>query len=257
MEDFGFVLLRCVKTKEHNVCWQTCYQSIRQFHNDKIMIVDDNSNNELISNLDSNEKELVNVEIVHSEYPGSGELLPYYYLNKLKIFKKAFILQDTMFLRAPLPPSVAMYDESKPIKYLFDCYYQQYDDPIGEKYLLSKLNPEYSDKLIEFYDSKDKWRLCFGVCSIVNLNFIELLDTKYNFFNLIHHINKRHDRCCLERVLGLLCFYEKATNFDESEFGNVFLHEPAYDRPGFNTQDYLQNITQYKNLRIIKIFRGR
>ena len=65
----------------------------------KIVIVDDNSNYEYVKS----EFDYKNIEIIQSEFPGRGELLPYYYLLKYKFFKNAVIIHDSVFFHKRIP----------------------------------------------------------------------------------------------------------------------------------------------------------
>ena len=72
----GFIILRCVRSKDCKDYWIECYDAIRRFYPlNKILIIDDFSNYEFI---DTN-KILINTLIIQSEFKGRGELLPYYY----------------------------------------------------------------------------------------------------------------------------------------------------------------------------------
>ena len=48
MENFGFIILRHVNNEEFNLFWQECYLAIRKFHKNKIIILDNNSNESFV-----------------------------------------------------------------------------------------------------------------------------------------------------------------------------------------------------------------
>ena len=76
MTDLGIIILRHVNNVCTNKYWINCYKCIRQYYpENKILIIDDNSNYEYISN-----EVLYKTRIIKSEYPGRGELLPYFLL---------------------------------------------------------------------------------------------------------------------------------------------------------------------------------
>ena len=92
LDDFSFIILRYVINKETNKMWIKCYNSIRKFYNNKIIIIDDNSNKNFITNI-----KLDNCFIINSDIKkGRGELLPYYYYTKYKFSKRIIVLHDSM-----------------------------------------------------------------------------------------------------------------------------------------------------------------
>ena len=97
MENIGFIILRHVSSELYNKYWQESYRCIRKFYDNKIIIIDDNSNYNYITNIP-----LINAEIIKSEFPGRGELLPYIYLLKYRWFKTAFIIHDSVFFNKPI-----------------------------------------------------------------------------------------------------------------------------------------------------------
>ena len=69
MENTGFIILRHVNNELTNKYWQHCYDCIRIYYPEyPILIIDDNSNYEFIT-----EKLLYQTTIINSEYPKRGE----------------------------------------------------------------------------------------------------------------------------------------------------------------------------------------
>jgi hypothetical protein len=94
---YGFIILRHVNSFSSNCYWKESYNCIRRLYpTTQIVIIDDNSDPSHINNDDI---ELNNCIIINSEYPGRGELLPYYYYHKYKWFDKAIIIHDSAFLQ--------------------------------------------------------------------------------------------------------------------------------------------------------------
>lgn len=197
---FGFIILRHIRTIEQNALWIESYKCIRKLYPETmIMIIDDNSNYSLVNN---DNVILKNTFIVQSEYPGRGELLPYYYLYKYPIFDCATFIHDSCFMQNKIDYT------SIPEKIKFLWYFDHrftYNEELTRT-LLSKLG--HSEKLIDFHDNhKNKWISCFGTMTFMHREYICHLQDKYNFFNLLGCVKCREDRCCLERVLGVLCCY--------------------------------------------------
>ena len=94
MDTYGFIITRHVNSETTNKYWNNCVRCIRRFYQRrKIVIIDDNSNTEFVKPFAN----YINVEIVNSEFPGRGELLPYYYFFKNKYFNNAVIIHDSVF----------------------------------------------------------------------------------------------------------------------------------------------------------------
>lgn len=96
LDDLAFVLLRHVRSSEQDQLWQTCYTSIRTYYpKTKIFIIDDASPYPVTA------RDLKNTTIIASEYPGAGELLPYYYAVRQQFARKIIVLHDSMSLIRP------------------------------------------------------------------------------------------------------------------------------------------------------------
>lgn len=236
-DKFGFIILRCVKKKEHDALWKECYQCIRKFYDNEIVIIDDNSDETLIENIN-----LINTKIIKTEYPGRGELLPYYYLYKLKLFNKAVILHDSMFIQQKID-----FSQIKDIKFLWHFEIHKYDNvPLEEKYIKLLKN---NDDIISFYHSQ-KWYGCFGMASIIEYDFLKYLNNKYDLFKLIDYIKTRADRMTLERIISVLSFFEKRVLVHNcSILGTIFNH---YKHFGYTYSEYMEK--KPDNYKIIKVW---
>ena len=92
---FGFIMTRHVSCEKTNKYWNQNVKLLRLLYPlRQIIIIDDNSNPEFVKA----DYEYKNVKIIISEYPGSGELLPYIYFLRNKWFMNAVILHDSVFL---------------------------------------------------------------------------------------------------------------------------------------------------------------
>ena len=77
--------------------WKKCYDCIRKFYNNKIMIIDDNSDKKYLS-----KHNVKNCFMINSEFKKRGELLPYYYYLENHFCDKVIVLHDSMFLKEKL-----------------------------------------------------------------------------------------------------------------------------------------------------------
>lgn len=227
----GFIIIRHVNNDITNQYWINCYKHIRKYYDNKIIIIDDNSNKEYITDI-----KLINTKIINSEYPKSGELLAYYYFYKLKLFDKAIIIHDSVFINK-------YYDFSKTddITFLWS---------FGEKVKYAHRDETIKmidDKYIKYYNSKD-WFGCFGLMSIISHDFVKILHKKYNIFRYLDIINKRVDRQCMERIFAIYCHQE--TNV------NVFFKDILEYCPwGLTFEQYENN--KLSHLPFIKVWTGR
>jgi hypothetical protein len=196
-DDIVFIITRYIKDETTNKYWYNCYSSIRKVYpNVKIIIIDDNSPYKN-TNIDN---KLVNCKIIKSEYPQRGELLPYYYFHKYKYAKKAIILHDSVFINREID-----INNVNTYKFLWNFRHQHFDPDRDAYNIISKLN---DSKLNSFYKDHTKWNGCFGSMSIITWNFLDKINTKYNFFDtMLSNIKNRHDRICFEQIFGCICTY--------------------------------------------------
>lgn len=246
MNTLGFVILRCVKSIAHVSAWRTCYNSIRTHYPDnKIVIIDDNSDQSLIGD----QTHLTNTIVVHSEFPGRGELLPYYYFAKCKWFDVAVFIQDSVFInkRIEFATDTAMglwgFDP-KP--------YWGEEELVIRRGLLSVFD---NQELLDLFDSKD-WSGMFGGMAVVNVNFIVELDSKFRIERLLDVVTGREGRCAFERAIGVL--FEHMLGRSQHMFDNIhgYLGTNAI-RWGLSYHEYLHNKSAYSNAPLVKVWFGR
>ena len=231
--NLGFIIIRHVNNSLTNNYWIKCYDCIRKFYPENtIVIIDDNSNYNFIT-----KKELYNTIIIQSEFPGRGELLPYYYYVKHKWFNNAFILHDSVFIQTHIKVDIKKYN----ILWSFDS---KINDVYNETETILKLfnNPE----LIAFYHDTDKWVGCFGGMSIISHEFLTHINNKYNLDILIPVITNRTYRCCFERIIACLM---------QIEYKPTVLMCNIYDYCQWGIE--LQNTDKYQDLPLLKVWTGR
>lgn len=200
----GFIILRYINSVKTNEAWQKCYQSIRKFYNNKILIIDDYSNMTYYKTT----IELVNCTVINSQYRRRGEILPYYYYLKNKFCDRVVILHDSM--------EIVQYIDFNNItnyKYftrLFTFNNNSYKVDIN--YFEQTLNYMNNNlEVLNFHNNHiDTLLGCFGVCCVMDWVFLDYLNNTYNIENLINYINTRSKRKTLERVFS--CLIEKAKN---------------------------------------------
>ena len=199
----GFIILRYVVDKTTNKMWINCYNSIRKFYNNKIMIIDDHSKKEYISN-----KKLVNCFVIDSEFKGRGELLPYYYYLKYKFCDRIVVLHDSMSINKKIDfENINNFNNfTRLFSFSNNCY------NIDIKYFKNFCDTiSNGDYVYQYHlDNKKKLLGCFGVCYVIEYNFLKHIDNKYNIKCLVKVINTRDKRKTLERFFS--CLFEIEQN---------------------------------------------
>jgi len=252
---YGFIITRHVNSEITNKYWNHAIRCIRRFYPyRKIIIIDDNSNQLFVKP----EYDYKNIMVIKSEYPGRGELLPYYYFYKNKFFENAVILHDSVFFHKRInfekfvlqgtnviPLWHFDYQEDKGHTLRIITHLKNYDK------IIEKIN-EDQVQLFSFRSSSI-WHGCFGVQSYINHEFLSLIQNKYKLFNLLNVITTRKNRCCLERIMGAI-FYTEYPNLYKcpSILGNIW----KYSKWGYSFQEYIQNYKKHKNP-LIKVWSGR
>lgn len=254
MDSFGFIITRHVNSEKTNKYWNHNVKLLRTLYPfRKIIIIDDNSNYKYVKP-DFNYK---NLEVIQSEFPGRGELLPYYYFLKYKFFKNAIIIHDSVFFHKRIN-----FESFNGIDVLPLWYFNpDTENLINTKRILSNLKNSFDieNKLkceLNMLGLKtDKWYGCFGVQSYINLQFLEMIELKYNLSNLISAVKTRPDRCCLERILGVIFFTESPKLLKvKSLLGDIM----KYQNWGYTFDNYMDDVKKGTIPKvIIKVWTGR
>jgi len=250
MLDRAFVIIRHIRNSVQDGYWKLCYQHIRKYHQDKIYIIDDNSSYPIDVNYP-----VTNCEIIRSQYPRRGELLPYYYGYVDKWAQNLIILHDSVFINQPITMStqdcIFLFDYNQPREWYID------GDVVN---LISKLNN--SERLLELHSDKSKWKGCFGIMSIVNWNYLEMINKKYNYFQImLTWVVDRNARMCLENVWGCICWFElvnvETLHGDIGEYclelGNIL----NVNMVQLTFQQYLDRKFEFDQYPIVKVFSQR
>ena len=256
---YGFIITRHVNSHTTNKYWNQCVKLIRTYYPFKqIIIIDDNSNQNFVSA----DCDYQNIQIIQSEYPKRGELLPYIYFLKHKWFDNAVIMHDSVFIHKRIPFELFTYP-------VLPLWHHNYDKENlhnllricsnlkNNSFLKQKLhNGTNSDISILGMQNNDNFNLCFGVQAYINLHFLEMLENKYNITNMTSVIKNRTDRCSLERIMGLLfCQEYPKLKQKGSIFGNIHHHHQAFK---YTYNNYLQDFNNKKACRpFVKVWTGR
>jgi len=253
---YGFIITRHVNSIKTNKYWNICIQSIRRFYPSekyKIIVIDDNSNKEFLKGFDDYQ----NVTYIQSEFPGRGELLPYYYFYKNHFFEKAVIIHDSVFFQK----RIKFENIHTPIIPLWHFENEKKENVENSKRLISVLknNKNISEKFYELDNfvlkwNQDDWVGCFGCQCFISYRFLSFITEKYNLFSLLSVVKNRADRCCLERIMGII-FCLNNPNKICSLLGSI----STYMKWGYSYDEYCRDRFARKkiNVPLLKIWTGR
>ena len=257
MSNYGFIITRHVNSEITNRYWNQAVKLIRTYYPlRKIVVIDDNSNQEFIKT----DFEYKNLTVIQSEFPKRGELLPYIYYLKYKWFPNAVIIHDSLFIHRKFP-------FEKMNCHVLPLWHHMYDKENlnnlvrlaaslkNNAYLINKLYKK--EEIVDYMGFTDnKFNLCFGCQCYIKLTFLESLENKYGITNLVHVVHNRTDRCALERILGLL-FCEEYPRLlrTNSLFGDIMQQPRAFS---YNYNDYNNDLKQNKVINpFVKVWTGR
>jgi hypothetical protein len=255
INSYGFIITRHVNSEKTNNYWNRCVKLIRTFYpNRKIVVIDDNSNQEFVKA----EFDYKNVIYEKSEYPGRGELLPYIYFLNNHYFDNAIIIHDSVFFHKRVNFEKLIGLDVLPFWH-FNADKENYLNTQKISRVL-KNNYEIQVKInmneINILGlNKSEWNGCFGVQSFINRNFLNYINNKYKITNLLHVVKNRPDRCCLERLFGIIFSTESKTNISNK---SLFGHIHTYQNFGYSYDQYINDINNKKIPQyIVKVWSGR
>ena len=201
MNDFGFIITRCVKDLKHNDLWKQCVQCLFTCYPDKNIVIIDDYSTVPVTEEDYKQEYMQNVYVQKSEMlPGCGELLPYLYLHQKRYFKKAIVLHDSVFVHEPFESNTIITTDT--VRYIWsfgehEPYYKTYCRSLLE--LLGIDGDVYTKK--EWQDQG-----CFGTMCIIDLYFLDEIISMHNLYILVPFVQTRFHCMCLERVFAIVCF---------------------------------------------------
>jgi hypothetical protein len=120
--------------------------------------------------------------------------------------------------------------------------------------MIMHLNSTETNNLIKLLYTKD-WYGCFGVTSIITLEFLETVQNRFNFLNLVNYVTCRKEREALERIFALCCY--SIINTNKYYLNNIMTN---YNSFKITYDDYMNQyiINKWNNVgNIIKVWYGR
>lgn len=254
MNSFGFIITRHVNSEQTNKYWNNSVKLLRTLYPlQKIIIIDDNS----IQKYVKSEFNYKNIQVIHSEFKGRGELLPYLYYLKTKFFENAIILHDSVFFHKRVN-----FEKLDGINVIPLWHFNSDKENVNNtlritRNLLNSYNIQEKIQLNDSFISLShlKWYGCFGVQSYINHNFLKYIESKYKITNLVPAVKCRLDRCSLERIFGCIFFTENQKILNKkSLLGNIM----SYQKWGYSFEQYNNDIHNKKIPKlIVKVWTGR
>ena len=247
-KDFGILFTRHVNSVSTDRYWKETIRCIREHYPTQlIVLIDDNSNPDFVT--DNNH--LTNIVYIQSEYPGTGELLPYFYFYKYQFFKRALIIHDSVFLQSP--PSLEEIRQIETVQFLWTIphWYNCNEDIFSM--IQHLINPS---GLINFFKEQESWIGCFGAQSIIHYDFLEKIE-QFELFELLYHIKTRENRMSLERIFGMIChILDPDLHKKPALYGNICADYKIW---GYSFDRYIEdkNTNQLPPYSMLKVWTSR
>lgn len=275
---YGFFVTRYMNDENSQIYWKLCVKQIRRWYgkNIWIIIIDDHSpllERDEDTKIYEYDKKL---RVIKSKYDqGCGELLPYiYFANDQEYkweFRYAIMIHDSIFFHRYIKFEQLIQNK---IQWM-PLWNFQLDKTINIdliKRIFSMLN--YSSKLFNILINLDtnlkldmminslsvkkqnKCMGCFGAIAWISKSCILNMQNKYNICNLVKCIRTKEDRCCLERVIGILFGTEYPLTASRSMFGDI--HKFGKQPFSYTYSIYIQDLKKFRVFSpIVKIWSGR
>jgi hypothetical protein len=190
-----FVIIRHVtKAMDNsNDIWQECYKSIRNFYNNKILIIDNNSDKKILNN----DNIVENCEIVNNENYETRLFSPYLFLINYD-FDRAIILHDGCIIQKYVD-----FSQFLNCKFIWHFDTRLYDNSYVIERQLNIL--ENNEELNKIFREK-KFTGCMGCCLGIDKKMLMELERLYKISNLINIIKNQEETIAFERIISILCF---------------------------------------------------
>jgi hypothetical protein len=188
--------------------------------------------------------------------------LAYYFFWKYQPFEKGIIIHDSLFIQ----PTFKTLFESKikeitTVRFLWH-FPHFFDEPAKEEAYLQSLSetgcPTRTINDVVYFQRNllNDWLGCFGVMSVIDLEFLKKLVNKYHFFHWFTMVFSRNERYIIERVFAVLCCIEDR-DAKKSLFGDIYETPRNYQ---FFWKDYYEGEWRKDEmiiLPVLKVWSGR
>jgi hypothetical protein len=205
---------------------------------------------------------LDNITFIESDCSqGCGEFLGYYYYHQHKWADYAIILHDSFWIQRPIPELNSFLELGSESKIKFLCHFNtryNHHNFQEEVNIINRL--KNANELVSFFHQIDVCNIgCFGIQSCISYSFLEQLQERFQFMDLINVVHDREKRMCLERVFGAITLFMcPEIKHHCSFYGDILIdYVDKYEHT--NYEYYLENKDKImlENRPFIKVFSGR
>ena len=129
--------------------------------------------------------------------------MPYYYYYTKELSVNTVILHDSIFLNKKIKPTLL---NTKTAHFMWTAKHNwDHDQGRRERTLQILRKMDNSDILINKYNDKKSWDVCFGAMCILNIEYIRNIFNGKNYLDiLVSEIKSRKCRMCFERIIAVL-----------------------------------------------------
>jgi hypothetical protein len=222
---FNFLIPSCIKNEIHERQLIRCINSIRNFHNENVIYIINDSDDEMDIKYDNIKNKYNNIIIIKSTYRCRGELLCFKFILENNEDDNYFIMHDSMLLIEPL----VNIETIKDVKFLwhFTNHRIHWDSIVEEKNVYNiknnivshtdllkhvierdyYMNVNFQKFAINYLNNKIKWCGCMGLCCITNKNTIQYMNSIIPFIEIFLSESTRRNRVVNESIFSIICHY--------------------------------------------------
>lgn len=243
MSDFCFIIPSYCKTQQHLQQLRKCLSSIRQHHDNYIIINDDFSD---IQILEHHLQDFENIEVVTSWTRGGGDMTTYHQWRWMldnyerdPMWTHAVIMQDSMNLEAPLE-NVEDIETIKHLWYFTNhrLHWSHIKEPQTEYNIANNIkvhddmmihcinrdvkNIPFKQWLLDIYPKKELWSGSIGCQSIISKDFVNHLNDRTGIVDIMYRYNDNRLRRVAESLFPLACQYCTGKQASEISYDGLY-----------------------------------
>ncbi len=235
-DDYGFIIPSYCSTDIHLFQLKRCIDAIRNFHNDKkIIVIDDHSE----INLSDSLSEYENLSVIMSPIKSAGDMCTYKIFLENPIFQKAVIIQDSMMIEKRLE-NIDKIDSMNYLWYFTNhrVHWHIIEEPQNEYNLTHGIrvhddavidviknqivNKDFRDFALDNYFNKHTWSGCFGCLTIIDYDFLKIFDEKTGIIDLLLNFNNNRLRRVAESIFALAGKYVLGDSVFEKAYDGLY-----------------------------------
>ncbi len=256
----GYYVMAYIRNKLDLFSLKRCIESIIAIDKDcSITVVDDTSPVNFATDVFFKNKVTAVTIVKNIWYPKSGEIFPYWYNTKFRIYDSFIVMHDSMVLKKKIADHY--WTKMCTVLWYFDGLHHL--NHVTDHILTVCHSMKCGDNVLNKYlNNKHHWIGCFGVSTIMRQDFMDQIFDKYDFENIIKYVDCRAKREMCERLFGIIISLEMGKNVIKKYSLNkcIFDHPNHFDYNNKDSKLSLKDILAvYKNYdsHVIKTWKGR